>query len=277
MPPLISYALVGSPIEHSPSPAMHNAAFETLQMNAGYKLRPADTDAAELIIAELRHGKWAGINVTTPLKTTLASYVVLEGHAARAKAVNTLWRYGSEVHGALTDVDGIKGPLAEEGFKQGQQALIIGGGGAARAAAIALDEFGATVHVATRNPAKATEFLAEMEVQSPGEAVGLSNQEALKELLGQCDAIIQATPVGTNNEEHPLNWESVKPECIAFEMVYRPIQTPFLAKAASAGCKTIEGWRMLLAQGAAAQKIWTGRDAPVEEMQHALKSALGVN
>ena len=57
MPPLISYALVGSPIEHSPSPAMHNAAFETLQMNAGYKLRPADTDAAELIIAELRHGK----------------------------------------------------------------------------------------------------------------------------------------------------------------------------------------------------------------------------
>ena len=277
MPPLLSYALVGSPIDHSPSPAMHNAAFQTMNMNAGYKLRPADSEAAELIIAELRHGKWAGINVTTPLKTILAPLVVLEGHASRAKAVNTLWRYGSEVHGALTDVDGVKAPLEEAGFQKGQNALIIGGGGAARAAAIALDELGAHINVATRNPIRGEEFINKMDLQNPGESILLSNPKKVEEIFATSDAIIQATPVGMNNDSHQLPWKSTRAECIAFDMVYRPNKTPFLENAEAAGCTIIEGWKMLLAQGAAAQKIWTGREAPLDSMAEALKKELGIN
>jgi len=273
---LINYALAGTPIDHSPSPAMHNAAFETLKMNAEYKLRPADTETAEYVLAEIRHGKWAGINVTTPLKTVLAPMVQLQGHAIRAKAVNTLWRYGAEVHGALTDVDGIKLPLEEANFSENKSALILGAGGAARAAAIALDEFGAKIHVAARNPNKAKEFLNLMEVKKPGTAGALKDTEFLKKILSSVDCIIQATPIGLNNETHDLPWNIVKPELIAFDMVYNPVETPFLKDATQAGCVTIPGWKMLLAQGAAALKIWTGRDAPLDAMTDALKTELGI-
>ena len=79
MPPKIRYGLVGDPIEHSLSPVMHNAAFESMNMNAEYLLRPSKLEDAEAIHRELIHGRWAGLNVTTPLKTTLAGLVELKG------------------------------------------------------------------------------------------------------------------------------------------------------------------------------------------------------
>lgn len=273
---LINYALVGSPIEHSPSPAMHNAAFETLKMNAEYRLRSADEEAAELVLAEIRHGKWSGINITTPLKTVFAPMVQLQGHAVRANAVNTLWRYGSEVHGALTDVDGVMLPLQEVGFEEKKSALILGAGGAARAAAIALDNLGTKIHVAARNPHKANEFLNLMEVQNPGTTGALKDKEFLQKLIASVGCVIQATPIGLNGESHQLPWEAAKPNLVAFDMIYKPVETPFLKGAADAGCTTIAGWKMLLAQGAASLKIWTGREAPVDAMENALKAELGI-
>ena len=274
--PLINYALVGSPIDQSPSPAMHNAAFESLKMNAGYKLRPADLETAELVLAEIKHGKWAGINITTPLKAVLAPMVQLQGHAIKANAVNTLWRYGSEIHGALTDVDGIITPLREVGFGEKKSALILGAGGAARAAAIALDHFGSKIHIAARNPHKAAEFLENTEVENAGTSGALKDTSYLEGLMATVDCIIQATPVGSNNDSHTLPWSAAKSELIAFDMVYKPVETPFLAEAKKAGCTTIPGWKMLLAQGAAALKIWTGREAPLDAMEKALKAELDI-
>jgi len=203
--------------------------------------------------------------------------VQLEGHAVRANAVNTLWRYGSEVHGALTDVDGVILPLQEIGFEENSSALILGAGGAARAAAIALDSLGAKIHVAARNPHKAKEFQELMQVQKPGTTGALKDKDFLKGLLGSVGCIIQATPVGLNNESHELPWEAANSELIAFDMIYKPVETPFLKRAASTGCTTIAGWKMLLAQGAAALKVWTGREAPLEIMEKALKKELGIN
>ncbi len=271
MPPKIPYALVGNPIDHSPSPAMHNAAFATLGMNAEYRLRPAKgEDEVGAVLKELNFGKWAGLNVTTPLKEAVAPHVTLEGHAKRARAVNTLWRYGAEIHGALTDVDGILGPLRAHGAKEGCDALLIGGGGAARAAAIALDELGCRLHVATRNPDKAREFLDDMKVEKPGDSMTLSSQEALNKACSASGIIIQATPVGSDGERHKIDWSSVRPDTVAFEMVYRPQETPFVADARKAGCRVVEGWEMLLAQGAAALKLWTGRQPPLDAMRAAL-------
>ena len=276
MPPPMPYALIGSPIDASPSPAMHNAAFEALGMNASYKLRPTEPEHAEDVMAEMRHGKWVGINVTTPLKTILAPMVKLVGHAERAGAVNTIWRYGSELHGALTDIDGILQPLEEAGYTGGGEALIIGNGGAARAAVIALDEMGTTIHVASRNPDKARGFLDAMAPAKKGESCTLSNQEALKAVMAKASVVVQATPVGQAKDRHDLPWKSIGKNLIAFEMVYTPTTTPFLAEATKAGAAIIEGWQMLLAQGAASQKIWTGRQAPVEAMAKALREQLGL-
>jgi len=157
----------------------------------------------------------------------------------------------------------------------GTEALLIGGGGAARAAAIALDELGCTVNVATRNPDKAREFLDDIKVDKPGESMTLSNQEAIDRACASSRIIIQATPMGANGESHKLNWKAVVPETVAFEMVYHPRETPFLKDAKLAGCRIIEGWEMLLAQGAAALKIWTGRQPPIDAMRAALLEKLG--
>ena len=267
MPPKMKYGLIGNPIDQSPSPIMHNAAFEAMSMNAEYLLRSTEPAEAEAVCSEIQYGKWLGLNVTTPMKTTMAAMVTLEGHAKRAGAVNTLWRYGADIHGALTDVDGIMTPLKQRNIAPGGHGLILGAGGAARAAAIALDELGQHVHVAARNPDKAREFLGAVKVEQPGESMALSNESALSNALSQASVIIQATPVGKANDGHNLNWAAVKKETIAFEMVYKPRQTPFLVEAEKAGCRTVEGWEMLLFQGAASLKIWTGRDAPIDAMK----------
>ena len=274
MPPKIRYGLVGDPIEHSLSPVMHNAAFESMKMNAEYLLRPSKLEDAEAIHRELIHGRWAGLNVTTPLKTTIAGLVELQGHAARAGAVNTLWRYGDEVRGALTDVEGILTPLEHRGFAPGKTVMIIGGGGAARAAAIAADSLNCTVHVACRNPDKAREFLDSVKVENPGRTTTLSDERVVGEMMSVSDLIIQATPVGRDGDKLELPWGSVRPETLAFDMVYKPIETPFLQDAGKAGCKLVYGWEMLLWQGAHALKIFTGRLAPVDVMKEALLKEL---
>ena len=274
MPPKMKYGLIGNPIDESPSPAMHNAAFSAMNMNAEYQLRPAGPDDAQAVCNEIQYSKWLGLNVTTPMKTVMGALVTLEGHAKRAGAVNTLWRYGADIHGALTDVDGIMKPLEQREVQAGGHALILGAGGAARAAAIALDELGLHVHVAARNPDKARDFLTEMKVEKAGEAMALSNQAALGAALAQASVIIQATPVGKNGDSHGLDWSNVKEGAVAFDMVYKPVETPFLANARKASCQIIEGWEMLLFQGAASLKIWTGREAPIDAMKAALEKAL---
>ncbi len=275
MAPPIGYALIGETIEHSLSPAMMNAAFKALGLNAAYKLRPTTIETVAQALAEMRNGKWAGINVTMPLKTVVAKMVVLEGHAERAQSVNTLSRYGGEIHGALTDVDGVVEPLKAAGFDGTQHsALIIGGGGAARAAAVALDSLGACVHVATRNPAKAVEFLETLKLTNPGRTCALSDQRSLADIMRGSKAIIQATPVGVKGENHAMPWDAVSEKTIAFDMVYKPLMTPFLKEAQGAGCTLIEGWKMLLAQGAASLKIWTGKQPPLEVMEQALLAEL---
>ena len=270
----MKYGLIGNPIDESPSPLMHNAAFDTMKMNAEYLLRSTGPEDAEAVCGEIQYGKWLGLNVTTPMKTVMASMVTLEGHAKKAGAVNTLWRYGSDIHGALTDVDGIMKPLQQRNIVPGGHALILGAGGAARAAAIALDELGQHVHVAARNPDKARDFLNSITIEHPGETMALSNQSALSAALKQASVVIQATPIGKADDKHELDWSAIKEGTIAFEMVYKPKQTTFLAEAEKAGCRIIEGWEMLLFQGAASLKIWTGRDAPIDAMKKALTDSL---
>ncbi|MEE8408802.1 MAG: shikimate dehydrogenase [Myxococcota bacterium] len=267
-----AYGLAGSPIDRSPSPAMHNAAFAALGIDAHYTLRPSGIDDVDTVLAELANGTWKGLNITTPLKAVLAPCVELDDVARRARAVNTLWRDGDRVCGTLTDVAGVTEPLRTAAFRGGV-GLIIGAGGAARAAVLALDALGTEVHVAARRGDRAADLLQILQPGKRATAHTLDDAAALAELFGSLNVVVQATPVGTGGDSHALPWEQAGDRLIAFDMVYLPRRTPFLIQAEACGCTTIAGIEMLLAQGAASFTVWTGRQAPVAVMRNALLPA----
>jgi shikimate dehydrogenase len=245
--PRLTYALIGHPIGGSPSPAMHGAAFGALGMDAEYVLHetavPPDLSP------------FSGVNVTTPLKVAMAAKVTLVGDAATAGATNTLYRAGGRWHGALTDVDGVQVPLLQRGMTGPGGALILGAGGAARAAAIALAGLGFDVTVAARGGAP----------WAP-RAISFANLEAA---FARARVLVQATSA----ESLRLPWQSASPG-LAFEMRYRPRETAFLREARAAGYSVVEGWEMLLAQGVRAFELWTGVAAPTAVMRQALLAAL---
>ena len=270
------FGLAGSPIAHSLSPAMHNAALAALGIDGRYDLRVTELADVPALVDELRRGVWDGCNITTPLKTAVAPYCVCDETAARAGAVNTVWRDSHDVlRGALTDVHGVRAPLAERDVSFSQtlgEALVLGAGGAARAAALALESLGARVSVAARDEAKAAEVLTLLYPDHRGEALPLGDLTH-SSALAHARVIAQATSVGRSGKSLPLRWADVS--AIAFEMLYTPRQTPFLTAAQDAGCQVIEGWEMLLAQGAESLRLWLGRnDVPVDMMRATLLKAL---
>ncbi len=266
------YALFGSSIDDSPSPAMLGAAFGSSGLRAEYELRTAHRGEAARVVAEVRE-ELAGANITMPLKTEVAALVPLVGGAAQAGAVNTLWWRGDELVGSLTDIEGVKRPLGAAHYKGGGGALVIGAGGAARAAAIALAQGGAVVHIAARRLEAAEEVLDNLTGASRGTAIPLAEQGVLADLFVDLGVILQATPVGRQNEAHLLPWAAAPADAIAFEMITRPRQTPFIREAEQRGLRVIEGWQMLVAQGAASFELWTGLTADLEAMSQAASLA----
>ncbi len=270
------YALFGSPIQSSPSPAMQNAAFADLGLDARFELRPAKAGEAERVLAETR-GELQGANITTPLKTEIAARVPRLGGADRAGAVNTLWWRDGDLVGSLTDIDGVREPLAETEFHGGGAVLILGAGGAARAAAVGLEEIGCDVHVAARRHEAARDVLTLLPATAanPDRAWALDDRDGLANLFGRIEVVVQATPVGRDESRHELPWALAAANLIAFEMVTVPRRTPFLEEAAAQGLRTIEGWRMLVAQGVACCRIWTGREPSRQKMAEAARTACG--
>ncbi len=268
------FALAGSPIAHSRSPVMQQAAFAALGVDASYELRVTELDAVPALLYELQRGVWKGVNVTTPLKTEVARHCLCDDAAARAGAVNTIWASGERLCGTLTDVDGVRDPLLERNVRLERrvgEAVIIGAGGAARAAALALAGMGARVSVAARDVAKAAAVLAILNDVEHGEAMPLAKLAA-PGALRNVRVLVQATPLGRQGESLALGWEDAS--LVAFEMLYTPRETPFLSSAKAAGCGVVEGWEMLLAQGARALELWLGVSAPREAMRDALLASL---
>ena len=253
---------------------MHNAAFAALGLDHHYELRPALPADAHAVLDELARGVFDGFNVTTPLKTILAASVELVGIAVRARAVNTLWREGSRLSGTNTDVDGVVQPLAARGVAGGD-ALIVGSGGAARAAALALESLGLVVHLAARRPSEAQAILDTLAVARPGRVIALDDVAGLRSLAPDLAVIVQATPLGRDGPGPDLPWQHVRAGVVAFEMLYRPRVTGFITAARAAGGRVVEGWEMLVAQGARSFELWTGREAPRDVMARVVRERLG--
>ena len=270
--------LFAHPAGHSLSPAMHNAAFEALEIDAVY--RAVDVPPVELAdrIGTLRDPGTLGANVTIPHKEAALPLMDRLTEATRAiGAVNTIVARGEELVGDNTDAGGFLRALAEAGIEpRDRHALVIGAGGAARAVAYALATAGAQrTFVFNRTYERAVRLAADLAAFGDVRAI---DEEALEVAGPSCTLLVNATSVGmagTGTEgDLPLPADAVPGDGAVVDIVYRPTQTPLLRLAGHRGLIAQNGVPMLVHQGAAAFEQWTGRVAPVDAMRSALEHAL---
>ena len=272
--------IVGWPVEHSLSPAMHNAAFAALRLDWAYLPLPVYPDHLGEAVRGLRALGFAGANVTVPHKQTVLTYLDEVGHAAQViGAVNSVAVRDGLLYGDNTDAVGFIDSLRDAGFDPaGTYCALLGAGGAARAVAHALAEAGALqVSIYNRSFSRARHLCQDMAKFHPDvrfEAASLSDLSAIGD---DVDLLVNATTLGMwpNTEVSPWPRELPIPGQLSVcDLVYNPQETLLLTQARAVGAETVEGLGMLVHQGAAAFELWTGRPAPVATMRAACLAAL---
>jgi shikimate dehydrogenase len=249
---------------------MHNAAFAALGMADWLYDRIAiPPDIVGLSLRELRDHGFIGINVTVPHKQAVMRHVRLDERAQAVGAVNTI-DFRTNV-GTNTDVTGFMDDLAAHGVQvAGANVIVLGAGGAARAAVYGLARAGATVAVVNRTPEKAEGLIRDLDV----DAIPMTLELAAK---GKAALIVNSTSVGMHPKVDESPWSDDVPfpqGVTVYDMVYRPQTTKLMRQAETNGGRGIGGLGMLVRQGAAAFTIWTAREAPVDVMFAALEEAL---
>ena len=257
------YAITGAPLDHSASPAMHNAAFGALGIDAVYV--PLATKNASAFLSCANALGVQGASVTAPLKTSWeACGVALDDVARNAGAANTLSRTQDGWTATNFDLDGFIAPLVSRGITlRDADCVVLGSGGAARAAVVALQQSGARVSVCARNSERAIALAAEL-----GAGVTAWPSQPGWKLL------VNATPVGTwPDDASPVSRELLQGQWV-YDLVYHPRETPLLRMARERGISTIDGLEMLVAQARRQFELWTGCEAPGDVMQAAAESFL---
>ncbi len=238
---------------------MQNAAFGALGLDWSYELLDIPPGDLADAMHTLRSGEAGGANVTIPYKRAVMEYLdTIDPEAVRAGAVNTIAKEGARLVGSNTDVAGIRSALAEVGLEAGgADVVILGAGGSARAAAIALE--GAHLTFVARRPD---------EVDLPGRVVAWSDP-AWSRSARSADLLLNATPLG-RRDEMPLRPNALPRDGVVIDLVYVRGGSPLVRKARSLGLRTADGWGILLAQGARSFEIWTGKPAPIGAMRQTL-------
>ncbi|MFM2106761.1 MAG: hypothetical protein RL338_1793 [Chloroflexota bacterium] len=271
--------LIGHPVSHSLSAAMQQAAFDQLGIDARYELWDREVPALAGALDELRGDEFLGANVTIPHKEKAATLVDrLTEEAASTGAVNTITREGKRLVGHNTDVAGFRVALDRLVGRQKmpRHAVVLGAGGAGRAVVHALITGGFQRVVVFNRHLHRAEQLCRHFARSAShmELRALPWHEAVLEAeLGKAKVLVNATSIGLAPDETPVPAELIPPGLLVLDLIYR--ETRFLREAAAAGCTTEDGGTMLLHQGAAAFTLWTGRPAPLEVMEAALRAARG--
>lgn len=264
------FGLVGNPVEHSLSPPMHEAAYEALGLDARYVTFEPTREALATAVDGADALGVAGLNVTIPFKRDVVSLVAADDLAARIGAVNTVDFTGETVTGHNTDAAGVRRSFAYHDVPLADRtAVVVGAGGAGRAAAFALVDAGATVRIANRTVETAESLAADV-----GDAASAHALDDLPALLADADVLVNATSVGMEEDESPVPADALHDGLAVLDAVYSPLRTRLLRDADAAGATTIDGAWMLLFQGVAAFELWTGLDAPVDAMNDALRGAL---
>ncbi len=288
--------IIGYPVAHSLSPAMHNAAFRSQGLDWVYLPLPVPPGKLAEALRGLEALGMVGANVTVPYKEAVAAAAAdadadcvedLTPEAELIGAVNVLGFKDGSLIGHNTDGTGFLQALQQDAqfTVKGKQVLILGAGGAARAVALTLARHEAQrIGIANRTRQRAKELAQTVEQLIGTEAYGLPLATAdLAPWLGSADLVVQASSVGLHPDEETetLSWfdpSSLSSDALVCDLIYNPSPTRFLALAAARGCRTMDGLGMLLYQGTQAYTWWTGREAPVAVMRQALldgRSALG--
>ncbi len=267
--------VIGDPVAHSLSPALHQPALDLLEIPATYERW--HTLAADIPkrVESLRAPDVLGASITVPHKLAVMGLVDDVSDAAkRAGAVNTIVNRGGQLYGDNTDIYGFQTALGEAlGGRQVRNAMILGAGGAARAAVLALEAMNASrIFVVNRNQERAARLLADLK-PAPVEIAG-PDEAWLSEHLPIADVLVNATSLGWKPGETPLDvrWlDRLPASAVVFDMTYR--ETDFLQAASERRLRAADGLAMLVHQGARAFTLFTGEPAPVEVMLEAARAA----
>ncbi|HSJ13438.1 MAG TPA: shikimate dehydrogenase [Longimicrobiales bacterium] len=260
------FAVLGDPVAHSLSPAIHNAAFAAAAVDATFVALHTGADAvAQLMHALARAG--GGGSVTVPHKQRAAGALARAGEAVvRTGACNTFWGEQGRLCGDNTDVIGFRQAAAHHGVMlDGARVLLLGAGGAAAAVLAVLQDARARVTIASRSASRAQQLVAMLHSDA---------RVSDGEQPGSYDIIVNATPLGlAASDPLPLPLDGVSPAATLLDLVYAPGMTAWVRAGRERGLQAYDGAEMLLRQAAAAFERWTGSTAPLPAMRRALESA----
>lgn len=257
------YGILAHPALHSLSPAMHNAGFKELNIDAEYKYFDIEPAGLEEFVKNLHQENIKGLSVSKPHKEMIIDLLdEIDEHAKEIGAVNTVYLKDQKYHGTNVDWIGIKEPIEEKTEIKGKNVVILGAGGAARAAVYAMKISDAgKIKVLNRTIEHAKELADEF-----GCEFGSLDD------FNQADIVIQATSAGLNKPEgvQIIPKEKLNRSMLIFEMIYTPRETQIIKDAKEIGANCITGENMLLHQGYAAFEIWTNQKAPRAIMRKAV-------
>ncbi|SHE60219.1 shikimate dehydrogenase [Desulforamulus putei] len=270
--------LFGFPVEHSFSPAMHNAAYAKLGLNWVYVPYGVHPDRLAQAMEGIRSLELTGVNVTVPHKQNILPLLDEIDPAARIiGAVNTIVNEGGKLVGYNTDGPGfIRSLETEAGFSpRGKSILLVGAGGAARAVAIALAFAGAdSLYITNRTPERAEGLARDVSRACQVKARVLPwGKQLPRTTVSEVNLVVQTTSIGMSpgvDQAPEFPFTALRPGQLVCDLIYNPAKTLFLQRAAAQGAKTFNGLGMLLYQGVLAFELWTGLPAPVEIMRETL-------
>ncbi len=265
--------VIGSPVRHSLSPVIHNSAFAELGMDWAYLAFEVPAGRAKAALEGMRALSLAGLSVTMPHKHDIAAAVdALARPAGILGAVNCVVPEDGRLVGHNTDGAGFLAALrADAGFQpSGSRCMVLGAGGAARAAAAALADAGADeVAIVNRTPSRAEEA---------ARLAGGAGRVGDALLAGEMDLVVNATPLGmarpggSSEDGFPVDPGLLRSGQLLVDLIYEPARTPLMVAAQQRGVRVRNGLEMLVQQAAAAFELWTGRAAPLEVMRSAALS-----
>ena len=279
--------LLGNPVKHSLSPVMQNAALDAMGLNWRYLALPCEDTQLRVVLAGMHAVNCRGLNVTIPHKQTVAGLCTeLSPLAERLGAVNTLLPLaGGGWHGTNTDVEGFLAPLGEPTLWQNKRAVVIGCGGSARAVVAGLQTLQLqSLHVVGRRAEALNRFVTDLQTDDAPVHAVVDQDAGLRKLIESVDLVVNTTPVGMAQHGDPSDmplgqelWEALQPPAILYDLIYTPRPTAWLTQASDRGHRCFDGLEMLVQQGAAALRLWSGQqDVPVPSMRLAAEAALGL-
>jgi shikimate dehydrogenase len=291
----ILLGLVGWPLQHTLSPAIHHAALRNLGLAGEYRLcpippLPAGEAAFAALLSAMRRGEWRGLNLTIPHKRSAIPFLdELTPLALSVGAINTVFLHGKRLIGDNTDVPGFRADLVsflspgtnrQREYPGEDKALILGAGGAARAAAFALAGDGWRVSIAARRLSQAQQLKEDLQNHYPGRINDFLAAEMRSQSIQAtlpCGLIVNATPLGMAPDIGANPWPPglpFPPEAAVYDLVYFPKQTALVRSAREAGLRAVTGLGMLIEQAALAFERWFDFAAPRQVMRAAAEFAL---